>query len=364
MLCSKKWFWVFLFLAGRPFLFAQENLDSLPQTRHQLFGLPLVYYTPETRWAFGLAGVVTTNWKHRTPRQRPSQLQVGGAYTLNKQLLLYLSYQLFLRDNHWQSYGELGYYRYNYFYFGIGNEFADYEGELFGVNFLRLRLNGLYQIAPKVFLGLRYQLDDYQLTEFAEGGLLEQETSLEEESGLVSGLGVLAQYDSRDQIFYPRQGYFAEGLLLSNGSWLGSPFEYQKLIFDVRSYHPIGKNTILASNIYGEFTRGEAPFYQLALLGGTKRMRGYYEGRFRDQHLILAQTEYRFPLFWRIKATIFAGYGGVAPTLRAFNLSDFRYTIGGGLRVLINREDQLHIRIDAGFGKNTSGYYLTIGEAF
>ncbi len=343
---------------------AQESQDTVLKTEHQLFGLPLVYFTPETRWAFGVAGVVTTNWKHRTARQRPSQLQLGGAYTLNRQILLYLSYQLFLKDNRWQSYGELGYYRYNYFYFGTGNGFPDYEGELFGVNFFRGRFNGLYQAFPNIYLGLRYTLDDYQLTEFAEAGLLEQETTLEEESGLISGLGLLAQYDNRDQLFFPREGFFAEGLLLSNGRWLGSPFDFQKLILDVRNYQPLGKRSVLATNLYAEFTRGRTPFYQLALLGGTRRMRGYYEGRFRDQHLILAQAEYRFPLFWRFKGTVFAGYGAVAPTISSFQAEHLRYTVGAGLRILINEADQLHIRIDAGFGKHTSGYYLTIGEAF
>jgi len=125
------------------------------------------------------------------------------------------------------------------------------------------------------------------------------------------------------------------------------------------------KHQVIAFNFYTEFTGGIAPFNQLALLGGNKRMRGYFEGRLRDNHQVIFQSEYRFPIYKeRFRGVLFGGIGQVANTFSDFKLQQMKYTYGLGLRILINKKERIHIRLDAGFGKDTSGFYLTIGEAF
>ena len=47
------------------------------------------------------------------------------------------------------------------------------------------------------------------------------------------------------------------------------------------------------------YTSGDVPFYDLALLGGEDRMRGYYKGALRDKVLFDTQVEYRMPV-WNI----------------------------------------------------------------
>jgi hemolysin activation/secretion protein len=121
----------------------------------------------------------------------------------------------------------------------------------------------------------------------------------------------------------------------------------------------------VAFNFYGELTGGTAPFNQLALLGGNKKMRGYFEGRLRDNHQIILQSEYRFPIYKkRFRGVIFAGLGQVASYFSDFKIKHLKATYGAGLRILINEKEGIHIRLDAGFGKDTNGYYLTIGETF
>jgi hypothetical protein len=80
--------------------------------------------------------------------------------------------------------------------------------------------------------------------------------------------------------------------------------------------------------------------------------------------MLTVQAAYWAMLFWRVGAVAFVSYGAVAPQLSEMQLQDFRYTVGGGLRFVLDRQKKINIRLDAGFGKNTSGYYLTIGEAF
>ena len=338
--------------------------DTTKFKRNSFFALPLVYFSPETNWAFGGAGIYAFRLKAESDTSRPSQIQGGLAYTLNKQVLSYLSYQIFIKDQLYRLYGEMGYYRYSYFFYGNGNSNTLDDGELYKVNYPRLRINALYKLKPNWYAGFRYWLDDYRIAELAVGGLLKNNKITGSDGGLLSGLGVVMNYDTRDNIFSPSKGFFMETVLFANSKVLGSDFNFNKIYLDASVFFSNKWQQVLAVNFYAELTAGTVPFNQLALMGGGKKMRGYYEGRFRDNHLLLLQAEYRLPLFWRLGLVVFGGYGAVAHRFTDFNKNNFRYTYGAGLRISINQTEKINIRIDAGFGKNTSGYYLTIGEAF
>ena len=76
------------------------------------------------------------------------------------------------------------------------------------------------------------------------------------------------------------------------------------------------------------------------------------------------QGEYRVPLFWRIGAVAFGGIAAVANEFSEFRLESIKPSYGGGIRFALDEDDKINIRLDMGFGQNTNGFYLTIGEAF
>ncbi len=344
-------------------VFGQETKDTLAK-RNRIFGVPIVFFAPETDWGFGAAGIYTFRLKGESLQSNPSQLQLGFAYTLNKQILLYLPYQLFKNEERLKIYGELGYYLYTYQFFGVGNATREEDLEFYDVNFPRIRLNVLKQVYPNIFIGGRYWLDDFKIQKVEEGGFLDQENITGSQGGFLSGLGAVGNYDTRDNIFFPTKGIFAEIVAFQNGKFVGSDFNFSKLYIDISSFWNFGEQ-VLATNFYGEFTKGEVPFNQLSLLGGPKRMRGFFEGRFRDHHFVSWQGEYRFPLFWKwLRGVAFVGVGEVAGTFSDFELANFKFNYGTGLRILVNQKEKVYIRLDAGFGENTSGFYITIGEAF
>ncbi|GJM32795.1 MAG: membrane protein [Saprospiraceae bacterium] len=338
--------------------------DGLPEKKLKFFPLPIVYYTPETEWAFGAAMVFSFQLGKQDSLTKPSQLQIGTAYTLLNQFLLYLPFQLIFPKDRYRLFGELGYYRYNYLFYGIGNDFEDYGGETYGVNFPRVRISFQKRLADHFYGGIRYWLDDYRITELEEGGLLATREIAGKGGNVVSGTGLVFTFDNRDQLYYTRKGQFIELGWLANTSWLGGEFTFDKFTLDARHFIPLGKKAALGLNAYAELTFGDPAFNQLALLGGPKRLRGYLEGRFRDNHYLLLQTEYRFPLFWRLGGVIFGGYGAVADQLDHFAAENWRYSFGIGLRLTLLPEDKINLRLDYGLGQNSSGFYFTIGEAF
>lgn len=341
---------------------AQSDTTFTKDKRLSIFPFPVISYSPETNFLFGAGASFTFRFKKDPIDVRPSNIFAGGAYTLNKQLLLYAQYKVFYDSNKYYFFGEAGYYKYNFYYFGIGERRV--PEELYAVDFPRIIINANRKVLPNLYAGVRYNFENYQVYDQEPGGELILAKIPGSYGSTVSGVGLGGVYDSRDSVFYPRKGMYSEFSFTNYGSYLGSSYDYNKLLIDVAGYHEVYKNVIFALNSYNSFVLGTAPFQQLSSIGGTKKMRGYYEGTYRDKNLMMVQAETRFPIFWRLGGVVFGDVGVIGNEKDFIRFDKPKYTFGGGLRFVITPKDHLNIRIDYGIGPGTSGAYITIGEAF
>lgn len=218
-------------------------------------------------------------------------------------------------------------------------------------------------MAKNIFVGARYWGENITITSVDSSGVLSNGNATGAAGGITSGIGPVMNYDTRNSNFWPTKGVYAELGGLFFGRALGSDYSFQKFSLDISSYHKLKWNHVVAFNTYTEMNSSQTPFNLLAFIGGTKRMRGYYEGRFRDQNVMMLQAEYRAPLFCRIGMVAFGGIGQVSQNINDYQLNAFKWNAGAGLRIRIN-DDNLNIRIDYGIGQNSSGLYLTLKEAF
>lgn len=357
-----RYFLCFLCSVGSLCLAAQT--DSTETERSTLSAYPLVYYLPETGLGFGGGGIYTFRLTGETDESRPSQVQTALSYTLKGQILLFLYGEVYKNDQKIWIRPEVGFYRYTYDFFGIGNDNPEDFSESFDVTFPRFRLDAQYLILPDFYSGIRYWLDGYNITDTADDGLLQSGDVAGGSGSFISGLGLVNTYDNRDNIFFPTEGYFVEAIAFWNQEAFGSDFNFNRYTLDATTYLSRQPKRVWAFNFFGGVIDGTAPFNELLFLGGRRRGRGYYEGRFRDKSMVLAQGEYRFPLFWRFGMAVFGSYGGVAPELSSMKLNNFRWNAGAGLRFLINKNEDVNVRADVGFGEGATNFYLTIGEAF
>jgi len=109
---------------------------------------------------------------------------------------------------------------------------------------------------------------------------------------------------------------------------------------------------------------GTAPFQDLVGFGGQDFLRGYFDGQYRDKTEVGGQVEYRIPVWWRFGVVAFAGIAQVADKASLWSLNEFKFAGGAGIRFLLKRDDRIALRLDMGFGNNSSGVYLTVTEAF
>jgi hypothetical protein len=357
-------FLVFLGLFLSHFTFAQ--LDSLPRNVNgfKAIGLPVVFYTPDTKIGGGVGGLATFNFKKDSLGARRSSVTVGLVYTQLKQVLLYFPFQLFPQNQKYWLGGEIGFYKYIYNFFGTGNDFSPDYIEKFSAMYPRIRFSATKQIKPHLFMGIRLGYEDFDFTKVDSGGILDKMLVVGSRGGRHSSLGFQTNYDSRDALFSPTRGWVVESYIYNAGSFVGGDFNFQRFFVDASHYKAVGKNGVLAFNGALVLSAGNVPFHQMPVIGGTKRLRGYYEGKYSDKNLAILQTEYRFPLFWRFGAVVFGGVGEVASTPLGWSLANVRYNYGGGLRLMLDKAQRINIRADYGFGYKTRGFYVTIGEAF
>jgi outer membrane protein assembly factor BamA len=362
-----------LFLCTRLIGQSDSTKSVKSPNRLKIIGLPVVSYSPDTKLAGGAGGLLTFNFKSDSIGARRSSVIVGAVYTQLNQLLLYFPFQLFPKNQAYWISGEVGYFRYVFNFFGTGNEthpiyIEKYKAipkyiEKYSATFPRLRLNFAKKIQPNLFLGVRYAFDDFTFTKKDSTAILIQNKLTGSNGGRVSGVGIQTNYDSRDLLFFPTKGWVGEAFVYTEGSYSGSNFSYQRLSADVSHYIKLGEN-VVALNAVAVLSNGDVPFHQMPVIGGTKRMRGYFEGKYRDNNLLIVQGEYRFPLYKRFGGVAFGGLGQVSDKFENIASSPIRYNFGAGLRFTLDVAQHINIRADYGIGYKSSGFYLTVGEAF
>ena len=353
------------------FLLCSLTISAFPQEKIRredvkatLSVLPVIYYTPETRWVFGVGGVSTFKLDS-LPSTYESQLTAGIAYSLRKQFLSYLSGRVFTPQNKSLLYGEVGWYDYVFFYFGQGMNVTDASEEIYSAKFPRIRFNYARNLGENWFLGGGFRFDDMNIFDVLEDGALANNEVSGSQGGRNSGLGPLILYDSRNNQLYPESGTYFEGSFQGFGGVFGGEFSYVRALADFRKILPVGKNQVFAVQAFSEMTFGDVPFFALPMLGGNKLLRGLFEGKYRDKNLLALQAEYRYKFLPRWGMVAFGGTGNAFSKENPFQIGLSKITYGVGGRYQLNKEKKLNLRLDLAHSPGEPfQFYFTFGEAF
>ncbi|MCU0450553.1 MAG: BamA/TamA family outer membrane protein [Bernardetiaceae bacterium] len=340
--------------------------QPLVERKDGLFLIPLLYYTPDTRWAAGAMGIYYFKLKnHRTNQTtRLSWIKFLADYTQNRQLDLWSSWSVFLRDEQWILKGELRYRNFPDRFYGVGNNTPESNMEQYQYNLIDIKKLVLRQVGDHWYLGGDIRIAQYFDMSYGPDGQLATGAIAGSRGGWNVGLGGVALLDTRDNVVFPRKGAFFEASTYWYNRAFGSNFNYVNINLIHNRYYPVGDKSVFAWQVVGNYNLGNPPFVMMAPAGGDDILRGYARNRFRANNFTGAQAEYRFPLFWRFGGVVFAGAGDVFNDPADLSSRTFKYSYGGGLRFLFNRKENLNIRFDYGFGRDISNFYLTLTEAF
>lgn len=330
-------------------------------TGRQFLPLPIVFYTPETKWGVG-AGVLHTF--HTGPGTRASMNGLLLVFTQQKQFSGSLAPEIFTRGNRWRLAGELGWSRFPDQFYGLGNETHDTDEEAYTLEHTRLTADVRRTLRPALYGGVCAHYQHTKAKKYEPGGALSSGSVPGYAGGDLVGIGGVLAFDDRDVPLLPSRGSLLTLVYRRYDAALGSDYESDRFELDARSYvSPAARHTLAIQTIFTA-SGGTRPFYDLATLGGASTLRGIYEGRYRDRCRVVGQLEYRFPVYGRFGGAIFAGAGEVAHEISGFRMDGLHGTGGVGIRYRILTRDAVRLRIDYAWARGESGLYFAAGEAF
>src|SRR4029079_9523465 len=355
-----------------------------PGRNHFFVAAPTIASKPSTGLSAGLnSNLAFFNGDEKTTHI--SSISGGLRVSQKKQVLSGVRINMFTADDRWFIQGDnrLSWTSQNTY--GLG---ADTLPTAAGTENVKFNAFKLYETAyrtvrPHLFAGLGINVSthgnirpgDGVLSTFDQSAYVayndlhgfndQRQTSAGASAGLI--------FDTRDNGINAQRGWLASAAVRTffNG-FLGGDSTWQQMTLDLRTYRkltPDGRQKLAFWFISDNVISGTAPYLDLPATGSDGRSaRGYSDGRYRGEHLVYGEMEYR----GTITRNGLLGFVTFVNTTTVDNadarknlFDDFAPAGGFGLRLLLNKHSRTNLTADYGWGKDGSrGLYLGIQEAF
>ena len=289
---------------------------------------------------------------------------LGGGYTSSDSWLVAAAEKLNFDADNYRATAAVGLGQLNYNFFGIGSADTGRSIPLDQRAFASL-LDFRRRVFGSMHLGLRWVYGDVKTALPAKLAPDDPTINSRELDTVLSGLGVVGDWDSRDQPFSPKRGTYVE--LTSNfpRTAFGSDRNFQTYSLAWNYYRELGEPNVLAARVYMCSVSQSTPFFLTCAFGASRDLRGYEAGRYRDVNEIAVQAEYRMMLWRRFGGVVFAGVGSVASTFGNLFSSTALPSAGVGLRYLAVPTQGVMISVDYAWGRaGSQGLYVYIGDSF
>lgn len=176
------------------------------------------------------------------------------------------------------------------------------------------------------------------------------------------GVGFNFTYDTRDFVLNAYRGnYFRwEQMFYPKGFGNEYAFSYTDLTYC--GYRQVWRGCVLAMELHTLFNYGDVPWTMMAQVGVLGRMRGYYEGRYRDRNIMEGQVELRQHVKGRHGVAVWVGLANVFPNFDHIYFDEILPNYGIGYRWEFKK--RVNIRLDMGFTNDKPNFTFNINEAF
>ena len=283
-------------------------------------------------------------------------------------------------DNLYNVQGDVRFLVYPQNTWGLGGKNSEDQKLLVNFDYIRFYQTVLKRIRPFFYVGVGYNMDYYFNINTNVNG---QTTTLSDftqypygtdgRNSFSSGLTLNAVYDTRQNLFNPFPGIFANLIYRHNAGFLGSDNNSQSIYLDFRKYIAVGDNSVYKSvfafwTYYWTTISNGTPYLNLPGIGNDpyqRSGRGIEQNRYRGNSLIYFEAEYRRDITANglFGFVVFANFNS-ASELNKRRFAYINPAAGGGLRVKFNKRSATNIAIDYGFSKGYNGLILGLGEAF
>ncbi len=251
-------------------------------------------------------------------------------------------------------------------FFGIGNNSKFEDREYYTKEPVELRLTLSRGFSPYLVgqIGTSYKtIRNFNFEK--NNGLAVLEPELNRERVNVASLFTNLRYDTRNSFINPSNGLVLQGEAEFAPKTGLNNVNFTKLTFWFQHYYTLFyPKTVLAWRVGLQNLIGDnLPVQVLLPIGGSRTLRGYPQDRFLGKTSAVVNAELRFPLFWRFGGVVGYDAGKMWSSLKKadLNLSSWATNPMIGLRFYM---DTFVVRVDMGFGKDTTGFFFNFEHIF
>lgn len=339
----------------------RARMAGTPPGPPSWFALPVLFWLPETRLGYGGTGGIHF---HVGGADRASSVFAVAVYTLEDQFSTDLAADVTLPSGVNLG-GRTKAVNFPDSFYGLGPESSVADRERYTRRWLEGTVAAEVPVwGPKLRAGLRVDGRAEQVRDVEAGGMLASGTIPGSNGYNALGFGGSVTWDTRDRPLYPNRGSYAQIWYLQYPGALtnGAPFARGNM--EGRVFLPLGEGRVLGAAAFLEHAFGTTPFQLLPKLGSNRYLRGWLDGRFRDQVAWSAQAELRVPLWMdRLHGVAFGAFGDVGPKISALRADTLKTAAGVGARWRLTPEGA-NIRVDVAGSDAGVELYVLVLEAF
>jgi hypothetical protein len=175
----------------------------------------------------------------------------------------------------------------------------------------------------------------------------------------IGKLGLLVDYDARDNIFTPNRGSFVEIEAAFARGAFGSDSQYQTLYARGFHWQPVG-DFVLGIRGDARISSGDVPFYAQPYID----LRGVPAVRYQDKNTLVAEVEARWNVTSRWAVVAFGGAGKAYGRRQTWDEAKAVGAGGVGFRYLVARKLNMYGGLDVARSADDSAVYITMGSAW
>ncbi len=344
---------------------AKESEAVAPISNSQINGSPILSYDTDVGFGYGATGIFVNQFGinesfnvvafNSTKGERWYQFKFSVPdFELRQGKIYPLSLDLSIDYDKWILYR----------FFGIGNRSSIDNEEMYTREPLDISLTLSRGFTKNIIgqVGFRYMsIRNFNFE--SDSRLIHIAPDLNASTVKRMSIVSIFRYDTRNSFLNPSRGVVLQGdvevvpkIEISNitVTRLAAWFQYYTILFYPKTIFALrfGLQSLIGNDL---------PVQILLPIGGNKTLRGSPQDRYLDKASALVNAELRFPLIWRFGGVIGLDAGKVWSNISKFDIPRWIWNPVVGLRFYW---EWLIIRMDFGFGKETTGFYLNFNHIF
>ena len=340
----------------------QLDLSEFLSRPRTFLPIPIVITEPAVGYGGGVAGMFLRPRREEGSEGflRPNISAVGAAFTQNGTKAGFAGDSSRWMGDRLRTLVGAATGRVNLDFYGLGDQQASLDQKVrYTLDFTGAVAQVNWQLAPKSpwAVGMRYVYanvepklrDDPLFPDLADRVHTK-----------ISAPTAILEYDTRDSIFTPTRGIYAETSYLASRESLGSTEDFERFEQVLIGWLPVSRSVILGAHADYTWSSKGTPFFLRPFIS----LRGVEAMRYQGDRMGSLEGEARWRFHDRWSAVAFGGFGTAKTKRDTFSETQNVGAGGLGIRYTLARKFGMDVGLDVAKSPGTTAVYLVVGNSW